>query len=565
MPEASNFFTVGLSSRYAAISSAGVSTLAQAIYLSGLFVPPPLCSGLGRCGRCRVRYLPEYSAPAPLPEEKDVLNETELREGWRLGCLRAPEDGLELSLPSSIRWAKEQDARQAENAEILALAVDFGSTSVQYAAIDPARPERLACGGKEVNPQMGAGGDIMSRMAFAASPQGFSALHELSLSALRAYVQACGGSCREICLAANPAMTCIALGKDLGGLTAAPYKLSYYGGVTETLPELPPVWTAPLISPFIGGDISAGYASIALAGGFGKNDFPFLLADMGTNGEFLLALGPDESLAASVPLGPALEGIGLSCGTEAREGAITGFTLEPSGLKPIFFSEGRNRRDQHGTCHDSAGGISASGYLQLLHILRKTGLMTPNGQFAADFSANPQKAMAARLGKNFFIRPNGESAFRLASREPAPFCTCPACMESGFRQNGSGRNDVDFFLSAGDVEELLKIKAAFSLAFATLLKTACLPLGGLKKIYLAGALGQHAPQDALEELGFLPRGLGGKLVGLGNSSLAGARLLLARPELRPALVEWSRKVTTLPLAEEPYFMEHFINNMSWDV
>ncbi|MDL2209816.1 hypothetical protein LJC26_03315, partial [Desulfovibrio sp. OttesenSCG-928-O18] len=41
------------------------ATLAETIYLSGLFAPPALCSGLGRCGLCRVRFI---SAAPPVLE-----------------------------------------------------------------------------------------------------------------------------------------------------------------------------------------------------------------------------------------------------------------------------------------------------------------------------------------------------------------------------------------------------------------------------------------------------------------------------------------------------------------
>ncbi len=40
--------------------------LASAIWLSGAVPPRPLCLGLSRCGRCRVRY--RRDAPPPLPE-----------------------------------------------------------------------------------------------------------------------------------------------------------------------------------------------------------------------------------------------------------------------------------------------------------------------------------------------------------------------------------------------------------------------------------------------------------------------------------------------------------------
>ena len=65
-------------------------------------------------------------------------------------------------------------------------------------------------------------------------------------------------------------------------------------------PDLPPARIPPLLAPFVGADISAGMAAIA----FGPDPprYPYLLADLGTNGEFALALSPEEYLLASVPM-----------------------------------------------------------------------------------------------------------------------------------------------------------------------------------------------------------------------------------------------------------------------
>jgi len=50
-------------------------TLARGIWLSPGLRPPALCSGLGRCGRCRVRFL--SSPPLPSDVEKQVLSPEE--------------------------------------------------------------------------------------------------------------------------------------------------------------------------------------------------------------------------------------------------------------------------------------------------------------------------------------------------------------------------------------------------------------------------------------------------------------------------------------------------------
>lgn len=105
----------------------------QAIWLSGLFNPVPLCGGLARCGRCRVRYL--TPAPAPLPEEESVLGPEAVRSGWRLACHRQIPDGgpvPELELPDTTLAGEEKTAAHPSlsgGAETCVLAVDLGTTA----------------------------------------------------------------------------------------------------------------------------------------------------------------------------------------------------------------------------------------------------------------------------------------------------------------------------------------------------------------------------------------------------------------------------------------------------
>ena len=87
-------------------------------------------------------------------------------------------------------------------------------------------------------------------------------------------------------------------------------------------------------------------------------------------------------------------------------------------------------------------------------------------------------------------------------------------------------------LAGADVEEILKVKAAFSLALERLLAASGLESRALARVCLGGALGEHMPETALERLGFLPQGLQARTVAEGNTSLRGAALLLTRPELR---------------------------------
>ena len=116
-------------------------------------------------------------------------------------------------------------------------------------------------------------------------------------------------------------------------------------------------------------------------------------------------------------------------------------------------------------------------------------------------------------------------------------------------------------LAGADVEEILKVKAAFSLALERLLAASGLESRALARVCLGGALGEHMPETALERLGFLPQGLQARTVAEGNTSLRGAALLLTRPELRERLVRWSSGCTLVDLAARPDFTALYMRHM----
>jgi hypothetical protein len=139
----------------------------------------------------------------------------------------------------------------------------------------------------------------------------------------------------------------------------------------------------------------------------------------------------------------------------------------------------------------------------------------------------------------------------------------------------------NLFLTAGDVENLLKVKAAFELALLSLLRHAGLKTGDLHTLYLAGALGKHAPLDSLTRLGFLPPGLEEKTVAIGNSALAGMSLLLqdltassrhgtnaslsteSASSPQTCLDQALRNVQTLDLTGYPLFYQRYIEHMTF--
>ncbi len=501
-------------------------TLAQAIFLAGLWDGVPLCAGLGKCGLCRVRFV--QSAPPPRDEELRRLGAEALAQGWRLSCLH-PAQACDIELPEPKRsgQARQQSgsAGTAHARDAAALAVDLGTTSIHWTALSG---HEAIASGQELNPQMGLGSEVMSRLGFAARPGGADILRGLVLDRLRQLVAAAEHKAKapvsRLCVAGNSAMTCLLLGLPLEGLSRAPYHLEYTGGdERELASDLPPARIPPLLAPFVGADISAGLAAVSLETTnpeSGSPRFPFLLADLGTNGEFVLALSPDEYLLASVPMGPALEGVGLRHGRTAAPGAVRAFALTPAGLRPEYVE----RPPQPG----EDGGITGVGYLSLAAALLRAGALDESGRFVV-----PATPLGRKIVGNTSEQ-GGETVLDL----------------------GSGLG-----LPASDVEELVKVKAAFNLALSRLLAESGLRAGALTALFLAGAMGEHVDARDLAALGFLPEALAGRLVRAGNTSLAGARLLLNSPQAWDWVRALPGKCRALDLASDSGFGSLYVERM----
>ncbi|MDR1947568.1 MAG: ASKHA domain-containing protein [Desulfovibrio sp.] len=537
--------------------------MSEAVFLSGLIPAPALCAGHALCGRCRLRIIaaPDSSIPAPLPADLRRLSEEEIARGFRLACRHKAEIGmlLEISVPEHPRQMQTpapalglnaglrrlpplQDSENSMKSANCVLALDLGTTTLHWRLLSP--PEEGSAGKGTVlwegmcgNPQAGAGSDVISRLAYAQRPGGAETLRSLIRDTLRDIARqsrrralAAGyAGVGSMCVAGNPVMSALLLGREISGSAHAPEFRSFPG--EDGIPGLPPLIIPPQLSSFVGGDIAAGYASLVLDPATKAPEFPFFLADMGTNGEFLLALTPDSALTASVALGPALEGAGLYSGIEACPGAAADFLPEFDGLKPLVLTEDF---DRPGATLRRAGpdeilpGMTGTACLALLHILRRCGSMSREGFFTAE-AGGP-------LGR-FFIPQRGADG------------ECFITLGYGMR------------LYASDVESVLKVKAAFSLGMQRLLAAAVLNFSDLSALYLAGSLGRHVRTDVLEGLGFIPPGTGERLRVPGNTSLAGAELLLRRPATLEELRRRAAGMRYLDPASDSGFADAFAASM----
>ncbi len=427
------------------------------------------------------------------------MTRDELRDGWRLACKHVVIDACRIVMP-------RQEAPVPGSPRGEGLAVDIGTTRIKWAVQtqDGNSPEFAM-----VNPQMGVGSEIMSRLRYAmTSAEAREHLRQSIVTVLKDLVRQSGAS--TLAVSGNSTMIAVLLDVPLKGFAVAPYTLPWGGGETVSLDaSLPPAYIPPLLAPFIGADISAGLAYISSL----EPTYPFLLADLGTNGEFVLALDPQHFYACSVPMGPAIEGVGLCCGVVAGENVLSRATLGPKGLQ---------------WAGGSLAGISGTGYVSLLAVLRRVGVVDEAGHF--------------------------QSATMPLARK----------ISEHIREHSLGRVlwlDADVFLAERDIEEFLKAKAGVNVALRTLVRRAGITETELAQVYLAGALGEHADPGDLITLGFLPEVWREKIEVVGNTSLAGTLLALQYEEVRSWLASLPRCVRLEALVEQKNFGSMFVEAM----
>lgn len=513
-------------------------TLAQHLYMAGAFLGRPLCSGAGRCGLCRVRFLAQ--APDPLPEEREILSSARLDEGARLSCRRPPQPGAAVEV-SGGPGAPDQQGALPDAPAGTSLGIDLGTTSVHWRCLS--RTGRLT--GSFPNAQLGAGSEVMSRLALARVPLGAARLREAVLRMVRGVLAETGYVPGSICLAGNTCMTYLALGLDVSGLARAPYRLDWPGGGKARLDGgLPEVYIPPLLAPFVGGDVSAGIAALEFSAR--PPVPPYLLADLGTNGEFALALPDGRVLVASVPMGPALEGVGMANGMMAGPGAAVAYGVSPAGLAPVPYvgnykdgeppralaKGGQARLDASvpgSSPRASLRGVCGTGYVSLLARLLTLGVVDASGRFASG-AASP---LAARVLSGLTRGP-GQPSLDL----------------------GGGPR-----LYATDVEALLKVKAAYASAVAILLDEAGLDFSSLTEVLLAGALGEHVQAADLEALGFFPPGGAARVRAVGNTSLEGACLAAEREDVQLWLAELPGRTRLVDVVSRPDFQRIYMDSM----
>jgi uncharacterized 2Fe-2S/4Fe-4S cluster protein (DUF4445 family) len=314
-------------------------SLLHALQRGGISISFP-CAGNHTCGKCRVRA---QGALSPMKdEERALLKDAE--EGIRLACFTQAEGDCAVYLTRgsgdtiASNYTADSEAGHPIYRDGFGAAFDIGTTTVVGYLFHESGTEPLAVLG-ELNRQQPYGSDVLSRIDYC-NTHTVQPLCALTRGSCRyaAWPLREGGPAYArspaIVVTGNTAMMHILAGLEPGSLALAPFTpqslfdcwldlgLSDFDSVQTYIP--------PCISSYVGADITCSI----LYSGITRKSENLLLVDIGTNGEMALQT-PECMVCCATAAGPAFEGAGISCGSNARGGAIQSVwaNTEPSGIR----------------------------------------------------------------------------------------------------------------------------------------------------------------------------------------------------------------------------------------
>lgn len=454
----------------------------------------------------------------------------------------------EIRKSSAMKYEKEKDAdvmkfpKKGEKDDLeyngcYIIAVDLGTTTIAMQLRDR-RTGEAADTYCEKNPQNIYGTDVLARIE--ASCNGNSAeLQRLVCESLARGLRqftAClrekqgveDTGCREdrlsengkegaqilcMCIAGNTVMEHLLMGYNVESLGKAPFVPVEKGLQKTALLGMDfPVYIAPCISAFVGGDVVAGLYALHMLPYFpefsergntedgtaappdrgrGEGSQAALLIDLGTNGEMAITDG-QRMIVTATAAGPAFEGRGDVIGTDR---------------------------------------IALTAELLRRGILDETGLM-----------AEPY----FEEGVPIEMRGKGERQGKLR------------------RQEKEEKEKNACYFKKEDVRSLQMAKAAVRAGVEILWEEMGRPY--IDRVYLAGGFGYYLDVEAAMAIGLLPAYMRGRVRAVGNTSLAGAYELgcaLSKNETEGEILEKSlSRIESINLAEKSAFEGLYLKYMN---
>lgn len=473
------------------------------------------CGGKGTCGKCRLTVTGKLSPPTAHEKKIDSPD-------TRLACQARLQGDVQVYLPERTSDASHAYPVLDPHGKY-GVSVDIGTTTVRIALVDHAA-RTFHDIATFLNPQRRYGHDVISRIAAAANPavarRQTALIRNTILSAIARASTAMelpASAIERIVFSGNTTMLSLLFGLDVTPLGHAPYAapcldfdfLSPDDIGTDRFPHAH-IYALPARSAFLGGDLIGGLA-VCHAMGLTRGIF---FIDLGTNGEIFLSDADGAILATSCAMGPALEGMNISCGMTADTGAITHVQTQDGALQYAMLGDG------------VPAGITGTALIDLLAIFLARGVITPSGALTRAPLPNPARYHDAPRARRIDLWDG-------------------------------------LAVTQQDIRSLQLAKAASLAASRMLLSASGCPLEAVEHVVVAGAIGEHLDLDNFRRLGFIPDFPYADYTYLGNTSLKAAQLCCLNLDFLAQARAMRDRVREVALADSPVFQQIFLDAITF--
>ncbi len=408
-------------------------------------------------------------------------------------------------------------------------AADLGTTKIAGYLVDLESGEELAAGGI-MNPQIGYGEDVISRLAHAARrPDGAEELGRAVRGALDELIDTLiddAGVTRDQivdgCVVGNTVMHHLFLGLPTRGLSVAPFVASASAPMDVRARDVglhiapdATIHMPPCIGGFVGGD----HVAMIIGADLDAREHTVVGVDIGTNTEIALCGSGLEYLAsASCASGPAFEGAHIRDGMRAAIGAIERVHLTDDGVEIMTIGDA------------PAIGICGSGIVDVMAELHRTGRINDRGRFQRDVPGVREGSRGLE--------------FELVGAE----------------RSGTGRAIT---VGQEDVNEIQLAKGAIATGIDVLLEMTGTDPTSVEELVVAGAFGSYINLDSALAIGLLPRLPNARLQQVGNAAGVGAKAALLSLRERARGGKIARRTSYMELTTYPGFQRRFAHSMAF--
>lgn len=404
-----------------------------------------------------------------------------------------------------------------------AVAVDLGTTTVVAHLVDLTNTMTVDTEAT-YNSQINFGEDYIRRIIYAEENDAFDEMQNRIVHDVNGLIVTLAGRNRidlqeiaAVICAGNTAMVHFLLNLDPRRIRREPYVASASfvppiraaeAGIQINKRGL--LYCLPGVAAYVGSDIVAGVLATRL---FAQKGI-CLFVDIGTNGEVVLG-NQDWLVCASSSAGPAFEGSGVKHGMRAGAGAIEHLSIRPDGSA------------NYKTIGDNPPvGICGSGLLDTLAELFVNDIIDRTGRFTVDPSDN-----------HYLSEGDEGLQYKLT--------------------DANGENHC-IVITQADIDNLVRSKAGVFAAIKVLMESTQTKPDDLEAIYLAGGFGNFLNVRQAVIIGMLPDVPIEKVHFVGNTSIAGAKLILLSRQALEVAEKIAEGMAYFDLMSHPAYMDEFI-------